>query len=214
MSDELDFGFESETTGTPITPEVMPPETTAPAGPPPEEFAAMQKRLENAERWQQDLQRFVSGQQPQQQQPDPIQRLVQDPDGFYQDLSTRAINAARAEMQEEAAINKVRSEFPELAPFEQVIDWGALMKITAKPFFEKHGRKPSLEEALRESATYFKSNLQGSGNAQQQAQRDVLRLNAGGSPPPNAAGALPDPNTLSREAFYAKQAELQKQYYQ
>jgi len=218
MSDELDF-FDDPTPAVSTDPEPAPVETPpAPSGPSAEEIAAMQKRLENAEKWQQDFARLagqMGGQQPQAQQPDYFTKLVQDPNGFVSEIVGSATQAARAQLQEMQAIEKVRSEFPELAPFEEMVDWGALMQKAGPQFMQKHGRQPSFEEALRESASLFKSSLQGTGVNPQAGQREVLRLNAGGSPPPAAQGLEGlDLNKLSKEEFYKLKAELEAKNYQ
>lgn len=184
MSDEFDFDFGTDPVETPPAP-TEPPAPAAPTGPSAEEFNALQTRLANAERFQQDAQRFFSGNQQQPPNPqDEFQKFLQDPNGFKSEIIQNAVTLARQEMAEQQAVAKIESEFPELAYLKNLVDWGQLMQQTAPQFQQKHGRIPSLEEALRESATFLKEKLQGTG-ANPQVNREVLRLTPGnGSAPP------------------------------
>lgn len=206
MSDDLDFDFdlEGDSQGQQVeSPEAAtetPPAT--PTGPSPEDYATMQRRLESAEKWQQDFMRLAgqmggNGQQ-QQQEADRLTKFIQDPEGYEQELLSKAQNMAVERVREEQAISKIEAEFPELVPFKNLFDWGEVMQTTTPQFMQKNGRKPTFEEALRDSATYLKQTLFGNTANQQAGQREVMRLNVGGSQPPTGQT---DPSSMSDADF-------------
>lgn len=162
-----------------------------------EQFTDLQKRLENAERWRQDVGRMISGepQQQQQQQVDPQQLLAQfltNPHEVLQNTTQQAVNQAQEAYRQEAIIQDRRSKHPELAQVEHLIDWNGVMQNASQSFYQANNRAPSFAEALDGAIGLVKSRFPGAqpgaqtqnGSGQRVMNMDISgNANAGNSRP-------------------------------
>lgn len=221
MSDDTLSFFDDPIDSPSPAPSPSPDPTGDPAAPPSpgasaDQIAAMQTRLENAERWREDVGRMLLGQngQPQQQQQeDPqvlLQQLLTNPQEVLQNTVAQSVTAAQEAMRNQAIIDDRRAKHPEISKLEGLINWETAMQSAAQSFYQQHGRNPSFAETLDGAIESVKSGLQGILPGGQQpnpgTNRQVMNMDiAGGNQPSNTRAV--DPFSMT-DAEWAKNRHL------
>lgn len=169
-----------------------------------EQFTEMQRRLESAEKWRQDLGYMMLGQQPQsQQQPENpqalLEKLLTNPAEVLQNYSQQTVQQAQEAIRQQSIIDDRRAKHPEIAKVEHLIDWNAAMTSAQQSFYQQHGRAPQFSEALDTAITSIKQGLQGVAPGAQPpgngGSQTVMNMDITGRSAPNSRPA--DLNAVS-----------------
>lgn len=177
-----DFGFDG------------PPQPPAPAPAPepqpqpvvnPEEYQALQAKVQSFEKWQQEVARFsdaLAGRPPQQQD-DPnarLQQLLSDPNQYEQSIIEKAAAKASEQMVWDSAVNAARQSHPHLTQFEAAIHNEANVNEAVHNFYKANGRYPQPgSETVQAAISNFEQKLQGwQSYASQQQTAQNLKANA------------------------------------
>lgn len=212
MSDDLSFfdgaqDYSADYSAEPATPEVTPEAVPAQPQIDAAQIQEMQRRLDAAERWKQDLGRMFLGEQA---QPDPnaaLHQMLADPMAFQQQTAQTAVQQAVEQIKQESIVQDLRAKNPDIAAIEHLVDWQSMFNQASREFQQKNGRVPSFQEAATASVELVKKSIQGTQQnyqAQQQgdaAKKMAMNLDLSGGQP--AGNSKPDPFKMS-DAEWAK----------
>ena len=186
------------------------PATPAPALDP-TYVTQLEERVRAQEKWQQEAARFFGGQTGQQATPDPqaaLMDMLQNPQGFKQNLLSEAQQAIKQELLWENAIREEETAHPQLVAFKDAIMSDANVNDAIRAFHQKNGRMPNPgKEVVQAAREQFQSKLQGYQTAltQQQTasqmQKYALNLSVGGEPTPKGNLTPEQISTMSADDF-------------
>jgi hypothetical protein len=180
----------------------------------------LEERVRAQEKWQQEAARFFSGQQQPApaSQPDPqaaVLAMLQNPQGFRQDLLNEARQAFQQDMVWDSAIREEETAHPHLVAFKEAIMSDANVNEAIKAFHQKNGRMPSPgKEVVQAARENFQTKLQGYQTAlsQQQVasqmQKNALSLSIGGEPTPKGNLTPEQIGALSSDDFARLRAQV------